>query len=685
MTEQEAKRGAVAAMIEPKQQKPFGAKKKVSWDPTIPANKDKDDDGRKQNRKTTRILEAMPEYGGMRLAQLEDTIDPAVRNSMEVIRKEQYSTFQTGEGRKFFIGNSLPSPQEKSIQELLAEYSDVFAWKHEDLIGVNPLLGEHSIDLMLGARSIRQRQHRMNPVYLLMVKEELDRLLSAGIIYPVLNSEWVSPIVVVPRKKGPDGKTKIRICQDFRKLNDATLKDFYPLPFLDGYFGYNQIWIKKEDQQKTAFTTEWGIFAFRRMPFGLCNAPGMFQRLMMNVFHDYLRRFLEIFIDDFAVFGKVVDHARYLKLTFQRCREVGLRLHPGKCFFGVNEGILLGHKISKQGIKVDQEKVAIWLAIGFPKTLKEVRAFLGCVGYYRRFIKDYAKKALPLTEMLKRGVEVESNPDRVQAFETLKEALTQAPVLITPLWGNDFHVYVDGSGFCIGVVLSQLDEDGRDHPIYFASRQMSAPEKNYSGTDREALGVIYACKKFRHYLLGYKVIFHTDHNSLKYMVNKPDLTGRIARWMLLLQEFNYEVVVRPGKGHANADFFSRIDGETDSSDVEDTFPDEDVFSVRVGAETWYPEMIRFLTTARLPSEMNAEKGAVFLRQAAPYVLIKGVLHKHGADGRVRRCLEKNEIAMVMEALHESEARGHYAQDITWRKILDAGYWWPTIHRDVFVL
>ncbi|CAM6128366.1 unnamed protein product [Calypogeia fissa] len=377
--------------------------------------------------------------------------------------------------------------------------------------------------------------------------------------------------------------------------------------FLDGYSRYNQIWIKKEDQLKTAFTTEWGIFVFRRMPFGLCNAPRMFQRLMMNVFHDYLRKFLEIFVDDFAVFGSVEDHVRYLQLTFQRCREVGLRLHPGKFFSGVNEGILLGHKISKQGIEVDQEKVAIWLAIGFPKSLKEVRAFLGCVGYYRRFIKDYAKIALPLTEMLKRGVEVESTPERIQAFETLKETLTQAPVLITPLWGKDFHVYADGSGFCIEVVLSQLDEDGRDHPIYFASRYMSALEKNYFGTDREALGVIYACKKFRHYLLGYKVIFHTDHNSLKYIVNKPDLTRRIARWMLLLQEFNYEVVVRPGKGHANVDFFSRIDGDMDTTDVDDTFPDEDVFSVRVGDETWYPAMVKFLTTTQLPQEMNAEK------------------------------------------------------------------------------
>ncbi|CAM6113035.1 unnamed protein product [Calypogeia fissa] len=276
----------------------------------------------------------------MRLAELEDTIDPAIRSSMEVIRREQYRKIQVSPDKEFFLGYTLPSPQEKTIQDLLGEYKDVFAWSHMDLQGVNPILGEHSIDLMLGARSIRQRQHRMNPKYSLMVKEEIDRLLEAGIIYPMLNSEWVSPIVIVPKKTKKDGKPKIRVCQDFRKLNDATLKDFYPLPFmnivldivaghevysfLDGYLGYNQIWIKKEDQAKTAFTTEWGIFAFRRMPFGLCNAPGMFQRLMMNIFHDFLRKFLEIFIDDFAIYGRIEDHARYLRMTFQRCREVGL-------------------------------------------------------------------------------------------------------------------------------------------------------------------------------------------------------------------------------------------------------------------------------------------------------------------------------------------------------------------------
>ena len=518
-----------------------------------------------------------PVYGGMRLAHLEETLDPTLRNKMEVIRSGTYRQIAVQGGKTFYLGYALKSTEEKAIQELLAEYLDVFAWNHSDITGVSRELGEHSIDLMLGARPVRQRQYRMNPKYSLMVKEEIDRLLEAGFIYPVLNSKWVSPIVTVPKKIGVDGKVKIRVCQDFRKLNEATKKDHYPIPFtdsvldlvagkevysfLDGYSGYNQVWIRDEDQLKTAFTTEWGVFAFRRMPFGLCNAPGMFQRLMMNIFHDYLRKFLEVFIDDFAVYGETKEHAQHLRMTFQRCRETGLKLHPGKCFFGVQEGILLGHKVSKKGIEVDKEKIAVWLAVAFPTNLTEVQGFLGCVGYYRRFIIHFSKVALALTLMLKKDSDFEPTAERMAAFNELKKRLAEAPVLVTPDWSKDFHVYVDVSGFCIGAVLSQLDQDEKDHPIYFASRQLAPAEKNYSPTDREALGIIYCCKKFRHYLLGYKVIFHTDHNALKYMVNKPDVTGRIARWVLLLQEFDYEVRIRPGKRHSNADFFSRIAGE----------------------------------------------------------------------------------------------------------------------------
>ena len=209
-----------------------------------------------------------------------------------IVNPMDYSKVETKEGKAFYLANALDSKDRQSYVSLLSEFSDVFAWLPSDLTGISPRLGEHRIDLVEGAVPVRQRQYQLNPRYSLMVKEDIDRLLEAGFIYPVVNSEWVSPIVVVPKKVGADGKTKIRVCQDFRKLNASTKKDYFPIPFtdiildhvsghecysfLDGFSGYNQVFIRPEDQLKTTFTTEWGTFAFNRMPFGLCNAPGTF-------------------------------------------------------------------------------------------------------------------------------------------------------------------------------------------------------------------------------------------------------------------------------------------------------------------------------------------------------------------------------------------------------------------------
>ena len=229
-----------------------------------------------------------------------------------------------------------------------------------------------------------------------MVKEDIDQLLEAGFIYPVVNSEWVSPIVVVSKKAGADGKLKLWVCQDFMKLNASTKKDYFPIPFtniildhvsghecysfLDGFSDYNQVFIRPEDQLKTTFTTEWGTFAFNQMPFGLCNAPGTFQRLMMDIFQDFLRHFLEVFIDDFAVFSAKQDHLQFLKKTFERCRETNLKLHPGKCFLGMESGLLLGHVVSKNRLEVDLDKVKAILALTAPQMFEKYEDFLGVWG-----------------------------------------------------------------------------------------------------------------------------------------------------------------------------------------------------------------------------------------------------------------------------------------------------------------
>ncbi|OAE26957.1 hypothetical protein AXG93_225s1000 [Marchantia polymorpha subsp. ruderalis] len=276
--------------------------------------------------------------------------------------------------------------------------------------GIPACYGKHWIDLLDDAVPIRQRQYRLNPKYSLLVKEEIDKYLSAGIIYPVLNSEWVSPIVIVPKKL----TGKIRVCQDFRKLNAATRKDHQP------------------------FTSE---------------------------------------------------HLGHLRQTFDRCRESSLSLHPEKCFFFMTGGNLLGHTVSSSGIAVDTEKVKVIFELEPLTNLRELRAFLGHVGYYQRFIHMYAILAADLTKMLKKDEPYEWGKKQQLTFEALKAKLTTAPVLRSPDWERPFHVYVDKLPFAIGVVLSQKDDNKKDYPIYFASRQLSAEEvyNNLEGSVRNGV------------------------------------------------------------------------------------------------------------------------------------------------------------------------------------------------------
>ncbi|OAE24162.1 hypothetical protein AXG93_2752s1770 [Marchantia polymorpha subsp. ruderalis] len=486
------------------------------------------------------------------------------------------------------FGPKVTKEEKAKFLDIFRKYIHVFAFSYKDLKHVT--LETHRIELEEKARPIRQKQRRINPPTALVVKEEIDKLKEAGFIYEVENSEWVSPIVIVKKKNG-----KLRVCVDYKKLNAVTKKDYYPLPFIDeileevaghewysfgdGYSGYNQIQIALEDQLKTTFTTPWGTFAFRVMPFGLCNAPATFQRFMNRVFEPFIGKFVRDFIDDFCVYGRKADHFDHLIKILQRLEEAKASLNPEKCIFGCEEGLLLGHIISKNGIAVDPEKVTRIMELPFPATLTKLRQFLGMVGYYRRFILSFSNKAHALTNYMKKGVEYElifKDEAAKTAFEVLKKALVTAPILAKPDWGKPFILYTDASNIAVGCTLSQLDDEKHDHPIAYASRQMVQAEKNYSVTEREALAVIFSLKKFRHYLLGGRFTIVTDHKALKYIFNKPNAEGRIARWKLLLAEFDYTIEDRPGKKHANADLMSRAYDDGGDQSVDDTFPDEDL-------------------------------------------------------------------------------------------------------------
>jgi hypothetical protein len=318
------------------------------------------------------------------------------------------------------ISSKLNAHQEGKLLQTLKMHKNALGWTIADIKGISPLICTHMIYLEENAKPFREMQRRLNPNRKEVVKNEVIKLLDNGIIYPISDSKWVSPTQVVPKKSGvtviTNEKNELiptktitgwRMCIDYRKLNSMTRKDHFPLPFmdqilervvghefycfLDGYSGYNQIEIALEDQEKTTFTCPFGTFAYQRMPFGLCNAPATFQICMLSIFSDMVERFLEIFMDDFSVFGdSFYDCLTNLEKVLSRYEEKNLVLNWEKCHFMVTNDIVLGHIVSSEGIEVDKSKMKLIANLPTPKSIKDVRSFLGHAGFYRRFIKDFS-------------------------------------------------------------------------------------------------------------------------------------------------------------------------------------------------------------------------------------------------------------------------------------------------------
>ena len=335
-----------------------------------------------------------------------------------------------------------------------------------------------------------------------VVRKEVLKWLDAGVIYPISDSAWVSPIQVVPKKRGTtviktENNTLFpsrivigwRICIDYQKLNKATQKDHFPLPFLDhmldrlagheyycfldGYSGYNQIAIALEDQEKTTFTYPYGTFTFRRMPFELCNAPGTFQGCMMAIFSYMVEKTIEVFMDDFSVLGNSFDNClENLRSVLIRCEETNLVLNWEKCHFIVQEGIVLGHRISTRGIEVDKVKIEAIEKLSPPSSLKGIRSFLGHAGFYRRFIKDFSRIAKPLSSFLVQGTPFDFDEQCVQAFSVLKDRLVSTPIVVAPDWDLPFELICDANDYAIRAVLGQKRER-IFHVIHYASRTLN--------------------------------------------------------------------------------------------------------------------------------------------------------------------------------------------------------------------
>lgn len=478
---------------------------------------------------------------------------------------------------------NVTATQYKEAKEFLTRNLDLFSWNSTDIGHVTSV--EHSIELE-NDTPFKQRSRRIPPAMYQEVRDHLQQLLNAGIIRKS-KSPFTSNVVLCRKKNN-----ELRMCVDYRQLNSRTKKDAYALPIveeilqnlsgnsfftvLDAKSGYHQVNIKEEHKERTAFTVgPLGFYEYNRMPFGLSNSPATYQRLMEEILGDLHLNTCMIFLDDIIIFAKSYEeHMKRLEEVFNRLRTAGLKLSPKKCSFLMQRVKYVGHIVSKKGIETDPEKTERVRNWPTPKTPEDVRRFLGFIGYYRRFIKNFSKIAKPLTALMpipndkKKGKQSAQQKwkwgnTEEEAFKRLKDCLASPPILGFPDYSQPFEVHTDASLQGLGAVLYQ-NQNGTKRVISYASRSLSRAERNYPAHKMEFLALKWAItEKFKDYLYGNSFTVYTDNNPLTYVLTSAKLDATGHRWLAELSNFNFNIVYRPGKKNQDADGLSRMTNDTE--------------------------------------------------------------------------------------------------------------------------
>ncbi|UYV83328.1 hypothetical protein LAZ67_23000576, partial [Cordylochernes scorpioides] len=529
---------------------------------------------------------------------------------------------------------------------------------------------------------IKRRPYPVSQVERQTIQNEVDKMLKGGIVQ-LSESPWSSPVVLVKKKNG-----SWRFCVDYRHLNKITKKDVYPLPRIDdtldclrgaSYYssmdlrsGYWQIEVDEADHEKTAFITPDGLYEFKVMPFGLCNAPATFERMMDTLLRGLKWSMRLCYLDDIIVFSSTFDeHVRRLELVLRCLSKAGLVLNPDKCLFGTKRLSIFGHLVDGEGVHPDPGKVDAMSKFPTPKSLTDVRSFIGMCSYYRRFIKNFAQKAEPLHRLLRKDTRFEWRPDQRQAYESLKLALASEPVLahFDEKYATELHT--DASGFGIGAVLIQV-QGGSEKPIGYASRTLSTAEKNYSTTERECLAAIWAIGKFRPYHFGRSFTIVTDHHSLCWLSGLKDPSGRLARWALRLQEYNVNVVYKNGRKHQDADCLSRNPIEANNpGESGDDIPTLAALTDIVAEQRKDPVIVR-ISEECLKNDQNRFK------------IINGALYKRNFDPVGQPWLlviPRHLRPDVLRSLHDNPTAGHLGLAKTHDRIRRK-YLWPGLLRSI---
>lgn len=480
-----------------------------------------------------------------------------------VEREVLMSKVVTPQNGKINIGPSLTQEQKDEVQELVKQNLDVFS----SLPGRTKMI-QHAITTPEGIR-VKVRPYRVPEAKREDMHKEIENMIKLGVIEES-SSPWSSPIVMVAKPNGT-----WRFCNDFRQLNKVSKFDAYPMPRVDELIerlgkakylttldltkGYWQIPLSPESKEKTAFSTPRALYQYKMMPFGLHGAPATFQRLMDKVLRPHAE-YASAYIDDIVIFSEDWDsHVAKLKAVLQSLREASLTANPEKCFIGLTEAKYLGYIVGGGAIKPQVDKVEAIRDWPIPQTKKQVRAFLGLAGYYRRFVPEFSSVATPLTELIRKTApnKIKWTESTEEAFVKLKDILCSGPVLGVADFTKPFIVQTDASEVGVGAVLSQIIDD-EEHPIMYLSRKLLPREQNYAVVEKECLAVRWAIESLKYYLLGREFTLVTDHSPLKWMKENREKNARVTRWFLALQPYRFKIEHRSGVKNANADGLSRV-------------------------------------------------------------------------------------------------------------------------------
>lgn len=577
------------------------------------------------------------------------------------------------------VASELTSKQRHELLCVLRQFHEAFNFgkrKKPTKIGVkHRIYTEHN-------QPISQRAYRVSPSQRRTIQTEVKKMLEDNIIQPSV-SPWSSPVVLVKKKDG-----NWRFCVDYRKLNKFTKKDVYPLPRIDDtldslsgskffssmdlYTGYWQIEVDEADREKTAFITPEGLYEFKVMPFGLCNAPATFERMMDNLLRHLKWTMCLCYLDDIVVFSKTFeDHLDRLHAVLKCIDQAGLKLNPKKCVFGAQQIKILGHVVSENEVRPDPDKVRAVMLFPKPKNIRDVKSFLGLCSYYRRFIKDFCTKAHPLQILLKGDSQFSWGTEQDESFEKLKIALTSNPVLGLYEENTPIKLHTDASGYGVGAVLIQV-QHGQEKVIAYASKVLSKAEKNYSTTERECLAVVWAINKFRPYLYSKPFTVVTDHHSLCWLMSLKDPSGRLARWSLRIQEYDVTIKFKSGRKHQDADCLSRYP----MSDNDEPTPGD------INALTNFMNLAK--EQRKDPKLLKIIQALENKQVIKGFDIVDEVLYKKNYDPDEKKWLPvipKHLRIDILKHFHDAPVSGHLGSVRTYDRIRKR-FCWPGLYRSV---